>query len=483
MKFRIINSGTFLTFAFFISTIQLAVLAKDCHSKKLKLKLVAKNMNAGFDFSNSVLPIPGTAVSQFWTQGVSLPVTATLDQYAQVFENIWRQVNDPSYQWASARLDQMAEELAVQHADIISLQECALYANNPVINPDGTRRFGFAEIETINGVYGDENSPDDIKVLDYCKMIVDRLKYDHDQEFVVVSRILTDYAQGPRSEAGFNAATVDFSAVVSSNVLLVRKSLHAKVVRDTSKISQYARIANCCRFLDFSNPPHEILARPLFGFSRGYNIVDLDIKGTIVRMINVHLSSGDLRAAGTNTWNPPLTTAANNPVSAEFQQAQDFTGASRSAMALELREQEIIPSPYPVIVSGDFNTGSTTEQTDQNRFPAGAYQTLVDSGVMTDAAVQVHGQAGAVAFKNGGLQTGTGLPLWVVLRDPNQVYKFRTSFVMYRNGDGVKALNFKATQPFPFEQTPEHPFAWTSDHNGMATVLSFPTKIKKHCCK
>ena len=134
---------------------------KDCHPKRITLKVVTKNMTWGVDPGqtldeeiggfNPPLPSIFTLLGDAYNE--SIPTTQ--QDLARMFENIWQQANNEELLGTRSRLSAMATELAAQNADVLCLQECAIITNNPTVNPDGSDRI--RPFQVGNGVYGEED--------------------------------------------------------------------------------------------------------------------------------------------------------------------------------------------------------------------------------------------------------------------------------------------------------------------------------------
>lgn len=447
-----------------------------CHCKRdHELRFMTKNMSEGFDYDPGVDGLPGYNSVIGDSYAVPTGPNATIDKLAQTFENMWRQTNEEQYLWTTQRLDQMAKEIADVNPDVLSLQNAMIFANNPVGEFDDTR---FFNLELCNGVYGEEDSPEETRVYDYTKMIIKRLKSQYGLDYIVASRQLGDANQAPRSgseENAFNNAKVNLS-IYQTVALLIKKDLKPKLIRQQQRTFQYSRDAQSS--ILFDNDGNEIRAQFTITVWRGYNSVDVKIKGKTIRIVNVYFASGNRNYGPTADYNPPYTVAANSRDWIGKTVEYESNSCAVAMEALEMREQEIIPSPYPVVLTGDFNTESSFEQNPffGRFFPVGGYRTLVDSGVMVDVGEKVLGKdvVSTTPYKTGSLTSGGGGGAdWDRMRNPDNNYRFRLDYIMYRDGDSTEATGFNVSQVNPVAPPIPNSFRWTSTHNGVYADLKF----------
>jgi hypothetical protein len=409
-------------------------------------------------------PLPGieTLLRRAYSGNV-----VTEQDLARAYENCWQQV--AVLNLASERLTAMAIEFANQNADIIQLNECALICNNLPDNPDGTTRE-FMDWQLQNGYYGKETSPEESRKYDFAEMIVQRLKDNHGQEFEIINRQITDGVSGKKTLDTLENVNGVFQWMLT-NVILVRKSLKACVLRSFQKEFKYARVYRPFEIVAGADPEGTEKVTIDFGFGvrRGYMTNDLKIKGVKFRIIGTHFASGN-NISGI----PP----ALNAESTKYRSV----GPAKASQALEILTNEIQTTKLPVVLLGDFNSQSLNEQAGSEfLFGIGIWETLVSSvtpdgqptnsgGVMIDTVEEVFpGQGGSPQFKTADRGNFS-------LTDPNLVYNFRIDHILIKRDSGIRAVEYGMTQPGPLPQSPSQPFAFTSDHNGVFARL----RIKKH---
>lgn len=439
----------------------------------LELTLVTKNVYFGMEFGSTLgasLGYTPELPSYFVFLDLAFDLgIATEENLQRSFENLWQFMTNPDLFPVIPRLNQIADELAMQNADIIGLQEVLLATNNPTSRPDGAP-FLFGDYFIENIFAGEEDSVEEWRTYDFAKMIVRRLNETHGQEFDIVSTVLQEQNESPRTLGAINEATARFQWGIN-NVILVRTSLGAKVVREVSEKFLYSRQTASVdiRQGDQWNNTETVRVH-VSGFDRGYNSVDLDICGKTVRVINTHLPSGnsipDIDVKDTNRKNQAGSAAQN-------------------ACALQLIHEEIKTSPHPVVLLGDLNQESCREATFQLIFPCSAMHTLIGSvfpngtlssvgGVMRDTCVEVHGDDcyDNTKFRTSSLTApGPPLPKWDDMRNVEGYFRNRLDHILVRSGDPITTTYFNVTLPTPFTPTPSKPFAFPSDHQGIVAKL------------
>ena len=435
----------------------------------LQLRIVSKNIFEGIEFNDFLgpaegfdppLPAPG-----FLYTLMDLGV-ATEQDMRRSFEHMWQTVHNESLFYATKRMDAMAIELAAQNADVLMLQNGVNLANNPNERIDGAP-YIFGDYYQENSFAGSETSPEQWRRYNYIEMIQKRLKENHNQDFQIVSYIRMQQNQSPRTLGTVDATNIRLQLGWEDHAILVRKNLNATILREKHKEFNQ-KVLSDNQFLrkgDMWNTTETVPVNFAIDIHRGYNSIDLELCGKRVRLLHAHHMSGSFV----------------NPGIAKHVLEFSSTSAMRNTHVEELYHDEVLPSPYPTILTGDLNEESCAEATFQLLFPCFAYQRLVGSvddagvvdffegGPMMDACVAVHGTSACTdtsQFRTGS-PTNSGLNDYEELRDPDTFYQFRIDHIFVRRGDAITVDDFGVTLPTPLSTSPSQPFAFTGSHQGL----------------
>ena len=442
-----------------------------CHKKdssQRKIRVVTKNMTFGVDLgsrltsSQGYTPTLPSFFDLFDLQLAGIPIPEV--ELARMFENYWQQANSESLFGSRSRLTAMAKELATADADVICLQEAVAITNNPLINNDGSVRS--LPYEVNNGFYGKEDSPEFSRTFNFVDMLIQRLRDNHGLEYHVLKERTLDTWQGKRTlntlaDAGGILNMTIFDAVIA------KKKVKVELAR-TQEFFQSPKSKPFTIALE-SDPENPVpIFGVTFGIRRGFISLDLKVCGKKFRLINTHLESGS---------NGPFDSLYVVPGDIQI----DHAPAGRAQQALQLLREEVIPSPYPVILAGDLNCEFIDEVSSQEPYQVQALLTLagsvdvagnptVDGGVMIDTGRAIHGNAiTGPEFKTSSI-AGSGRK-WDRLRNPASFYRIRIDHILYRRDDHITPTEFGLTQPVPYPGGPPgtgpSQWAWTSDHNGV----------------
>ena len=399
----------------------------------------------------------------------------SLDDWAKAFYNMWEQNSGKDYFWAIKRMDRIAKELAAHNADIITLQNDALWTNQPSGYYNGDLRRG-GDIQLLASVgTKDETYPEDERAYDFSKMLIERLRNNYGQKYVILNQLFTTGEECRRGLDGYANATATVGSYLRITTL-IKESIFKKacIKRQENYNYFFSREIGPARF-KLDDETYWIGVDNSYG--RGYVVADLKIKGQYVRILNTHLASGYDLQLFLNTEVPYEWIGNTNRYN---------SGApARNVQSLELLSKEIKTSPYPVILCGDFNSESNFEEPDPfYRFPTSPYENLIGSGLLVDSGVAFLGEQTLIdsetRYKTSGLRTPTNMAEWDQLRNEDAFYSRRQDFIFFSKGKGITVKSFDVTQVTPDDPSPDvgNPFRFTAGHNGVVAELCFPNK---HC--
>lgn len=445
---------------------------KCCKPKHIDLRVGSKNMLV-FDIGSEIVqedPLPVLPPIGDVFNYLVPDVVLTEETLARIFENAYQQMSRSDLMDTGGRLDAMATELARENLDIVGLQEVFVLSNNPLIYPDGT--LNTQPYTANNGIAGDEFSPPYYQTFDMAQMLIDRLYKNHGVKYSLISYDIMSSIQSVRTKNKLEDAEASCNLTLG-HAVIIKDSLKAKVLNQTSKPSEFARYYKDVEILvgDGTSGERRSSSYWLDNYGRGYIVVDLKIKGIPIRFIEVHAPSGN------------SLVSVDFPVS--WQNNVLASNAQRAMFMIEILKQYIEPSPFPVIMVGDFNQQVVSEQDFMSGFsPSGMMSyldkiapdgsILTNTGKMIDTGFQIHGSdISGPEFKTAGF-FGTCPPpfaLWDCLRNPDGFFRFRIDHILLRRGDKTRALDWNVTLPEPLVTSPEQPWAWTSDHQGIASTI------------
>ena len=448
---------------------------KHCHkcvkdsSCSLELKIGTKNMLL-FAF-RSVPQEEGLptlpSISDIFNYIPPNPLTLTEEIFAQMMENMYQQTDRADLMDAKGRLSAMSDELASLDLDVIGLQEVMILSSNPIVNPDGT--INSQPFTATNGYAGDENSAPEYRTFNFYQMLIDRLKSRHGISYELLSFNPTTVLQGLRTKDTLENANITCSYVLGT-AILIKKKLKGKVLSQRPVMSTYARKYVDTEILvgDGSSGEKSAITFWIDVIGRGFDVVDIEVKGIPVRLINAHAPSGNSETSAL--------------YGVDGQKYVENPNSQRATFMMEALTKYIEPSPYPVFFFGDFNLQVVDEQTSQNLFSSAPMMTLLDkvgpdgtinqyTGKMIDSGFAVKGAAiSGPEYKSGGFRGTCPPPFadWDCLRNPNGFYRFRIDHILGRRGDKVKFLEYGNFNT-PLPTSPSQPWSFSSDH---ATVYA-----------